>query len=323
MNSQYKKNTVDELKKICKNKGINGYSKLTKQKLIDLLLQHDDLKPRFINTKNTEQSYLIELQSTIKKDKKRLVCKLCHELGHDEKSIYCNENTKINKKIKKYIMENQHYEIKELACKFNKTQKYITEYIKTISKLELIENKNISDNFIDEILDKKLIKCEICNINKCHSQNNRVWKNKNVCDICWCSFEGEREKIWEEINNITNKYCKICKTKRINTKMRFHYDHKNMFIKNNSIFSMINDGCDIEEIKKEVYKCNFVCISCHSIITELEQKLGFTIYKGQLVKKLNNDEINIDDYEKEINKLSIVYENKMKNIYEILSKKLL
>ena len=42
---------------------------------------------------------LEELKKTIPKDKKRSVCKNCHELGHGIKSINCKINIDINNKL--------------------------------------------------------------------------------------------------------------------------------------------------------------------------------------------------------------------------------
>lgn len=337
MISLYQSKTIEELKQLCREKCIKGYSKLTKQKLIDLLLDTSSsqiidietndvspppppklditFKPETKTFSNPSLPYLNELTETVPKDKKRIVCKLCNELGHNEKSIDCRENQHINKKIIDYVFNHDTYDIKELSSLYNKTQIYIQEVIKTISKREIIEYKQIHKADILELIQTNIAPCEMCSTERYHTQNNRIWKGQNICDFCWALFEDEREKLWERISSLIDNHCKICNKQRTNTKIRFHYDHINMFDKCDSICSMVNNGCEFEDIQKEVMKCQYVCVSCHAIITEIEQKLGFTGYKTTLVKKLNNEEISLEEYNQEMKRMFDIYQRKMNEVY--------
>lgn len=61
---------------------------------------------------------------------------------------------------------------------------------------------------------------------------------------------------------------------------------------------MSNDkkGCDIEEICKEIDKCQILCIECHNIVTDLEIKIGFIKIKTQLSKQsVNKKYVNEED----------------------------
>ena len=166
---------------------------------------------------------------------------------------------------------------------------------------------------------QKSIKCYECNKNifKIQLNPNYIWKDQEICEYCWYNHSHERNELIEKINLYKPKVeCYICCIKKSYDTQRFHYDHINMFDKNKCIFTMINEGCCIEDIYKELNKCQVLCISCHNIITNIENKLGFTQIKIRSTINKNND--NLEENKK-------IYEEKMKEIYEkikfILQKK--
>ena len=71
---------------------------------------------------------------------------------------------------------------------------------------------------------------------------------------------------------------------------RFHYDHINMFDKSDSICKLVREGTNIEDIYKEIDKCQLLCVSCHSVVTKVELMCGFTRIKRQMTKEFNETE---------------------------------
>jgi len=81
-----------------------------------------------------------------------------------------------------------------------------------------------------------------------------------------------------ELNNyMTEKgmtSCSFCNKIRINPS-DFHLDHINMFTKSGNIGNMLYNGCNIDNIKREIDKCQLLCVSCHAAVTHFEHKYGF------------------------------------------------
>ena len=74
---------------------------------------------------------------------------------------------------------------------------------------------------------------------------------------------------------------------------------------------MINEGRDINEIYEELDKCQSMCIQCHHIVTDIENKFGFTLVKINLSKKLTAETISIEDYNAEVELYKKIYSKKM------------
>ena len=80
---------------------------------------------------------------------------------------------------------------------------------------------------------------------------------------------------------------------------------------------MVNEGISIEEIYNEIDKCQILCLSCHHIVTNIENKLGFTRIKQLLTRKIN--QLSEEEYEAQRNHYQTIYEEKMKSIYQNVS----
>ena len=74
-----------------------------------------------------------------------------------------------------------------------------------------------------------------------------------------------------------------------------------MFSKTGSVGSMMYNGHDIDNIKKEIDKCQLLCISCHAAVTHLEHRYGF-IKAKKAKKKCNIEHIEnmYDEYMAEV-----------------------
>ena len=273
------------------------------------------------------QNVMVELTRVINIDKKRKVCKDCGLPGHNNKRqlvcpIKINDDNEKKDKIKEHIMN--------IDCLGDYDDEEMFE--KLAIKLDISVNscKTLySEISPDTWIYRKLDVCRyIDNINKCCCLNcnnvilefskNRIWKGKVNCDYCWDSHKGEREIMWVEINEYKKIECCICNKIKTCKGSRFHYDHLNMFDKNDSICCMVDRGDDMKDIFCEIDKCQIVCLPCHHIITTIEQKTGFTRIKSCLTRKYNNGDISVEGHNEEKKRYQCIYELKMKSIYEEL-----
>lgn len=261
------------------------------------------------------------------KQKTRKYCKDCGEYGHSNMiQLACpikimNENI-MRKRVKRYILNIDclgDYQIEEL---FEILSKTLGITVNTCKKLyseipidELIDRRMDIDSYIQNI---KKTKCSECNCVLQDITKNRVWKDNILCDKCWFLHKEERDWLWERVRAYKKVECIICGKEKVCEGVRFHYDHINMFDKSDSICCMVDKGCSIGDIFLEIDKCQILCMPCHHIVTEIENRLCFTRIKTSLTKKFNSEEISEEEYINEKKKYQGIYEKKMKTIYEKL-----
>ena len=280
--------------------------------------------------KTAHNVVLTELLHTVPKDKRRKVCKNCHEIGHNIKSKECKINQEKEKKLKYKIKQDilsqdalsettLEEQLDKLACDLDITQHLCETLYTEIDPVDFLDKPTDVDGYLSRIK-KDVMKCHQCNKDIFNIQTNtiRSWKENKLCDICWGSYDKERYILWEQIKEHTSPQCAICNNTRTINSERYHFDHKNMFDKGTSICSMVKEGSDIDDIYKEIDKCQYVCISCHHIITDIERKLPFTRIKRNLTRKLNNDEIDEEEYEQQKQGIGTKYIQTMNPIYEKL-----
>jgi len=239
---------------------------------------------KLLFTKNV----LVEFLNKVPKDKKRKVCSKCHELGHGITSILCkiniDKNNKLKNKIKEHILskdlltENNFEELRELSKELNISFHLCQKLYYEIPWKEFIDRKINIDNYLDNL--KKLeMNCFECNKIILNIESgiwkSYTWKGNKICDNCYSQYENEREILREKIILYKPIQCNFCKRIKEQKCERFHYDHLNMFEKDNSICSMICDGLPIEEIYREIDKCQILCLSCHYKVTNIEMMFGF------------------------------------------------
>jgi hypothetical protein len=295
-----------ELLQICRDLHIKQVSTLKKEDLLEKIKSHD---PEQIpnERKNT--------------------CKQCGEVGHGMNSVHCQIN--INKKeiIKQKVA--QHFlsqdgsddsiHFQPLSESLDISIEQCKVYYNEIPWLDLLRRKNTSS-----ILEKLTFNtCEQCDKKKCTIQGNpfRIWKGKHICDKCFVDTSDEREELWKQINTYKPIQCCFCKMTRDHKDERFQFDHINMFDKENTIYSMVIEGVNIEEIYKEIDKCQILCFSCHQIVSYTERTLGFTKQKQNLTRKYNKEEITKEEYEVELKKYQTIYDEIMPSIYEDIKTK--
>lgn len=74
-----------------------------------------------------------------------------------------------------------------------------------------------------------------------------------------------------------------------------------MFNKEGTVGLMICRGADYQTIIEEINKCQLLCISCHTMVTAMEAKLGFLKAKRRNMKSKDD------------------YDTIMTRVYEIIS----
>jgi len=288
------------LLKMCKEMNIKAVSSKNKEELVSLIrkkkeeLVKSEANPLLDDVqliKSEVNPLFEELIKNTPKDKHRKVCKNFNELGHTVTSTECKlnieKNKKLRDKIKKYILSQNCLEDKT-------TEEYCVELSVVLditpNHCRLLYNEIPLDDLLDRKIDftqylvKEIKKCYECDTDLLIIQINthRIWKNTDICDSCWCKYSQERKIIWEQIKKYKQVQCVICSNVQKYKEERFHYDHLNMFDKNKSVCTMVNEGINIEEIYDEIYKCQIVCLQCHHMVTDIEHKLGFTRIKQSL-----------------------------------------
>ena len=308
-----------ELLDQCKELKIKGCSTKSKAELIKILEERNGKKEE-----KELNPFLLELCQTIKKDTKRKVCANCNELGHGIVSIDCKiniENDNRNReKIRKYILSNSEKTDEEIAEELGISMFKFKQLSLTIPLEEIIQATEIKEEYIDSLI----YQCSLCNKKQFNTfKFKKTWKDHtDICDCCWITFEEERNILWKAINDYQkNHSCAICNIKKTHELHRFHYDHINMFDKEDSVCVMVHRGDAIENIIKELEKCQYLCIGCHGAVTHIENKFNFTKIKTKLSRQLASERITIEQHEAECLKYNIIYEKKMREIYSMLKRK--
>lgn len=283
-----------------------------------------------MDIRNQYGTVMVELKNIVDIDKKRKVCKDCGLPGHNNKrQLVCHVKIKADKekknKIQNYIMDIDCLEDNDDSEMF---ERLATELGVTVNSCKSLYSEISPEVWINRKMD---INKYIDNLHKCccmtcsnvilEFSKNRIWRDKIVCDYCWDSCRGERDIMWAEISEYKKLECCICNKIKTCVGDRFHYDHLNMFYKNDSICCMVDKGEKMEDIFSEIDKCQILCLPCHHIVTAIEQKCGFTRIKSTLTRKYNNEDISEEKYNEEKKKYQNIYELKMKSIYEELKNK--
>lgn len=319
-------NRTDLLQK-CKELSIKGVSSKTKAELVCIL---QEIEKTQIHSCTSLNDVLIQLIYQTQKDKVRKVCKNCNELGHGITSPICkvniDKNNKLKQKIKTYILSQNCLEDKTIDdyCAELSILLYITpNACKTLySEIPASEwlDRQMDIGIYLENLGQSTKKCGECNKNMICLQTNthRIWKGIELCDTCWSTYGEVRRTTWEKVKKYRIIQCVICESIQEHPSERYHYDHLNMFHKEQSVCTMVNEGATLEEIYGEIDKCQVLCLSCHHIVTDIERRFGFTRIKQSLTKSFNQGEIGEEEYCRQTQVYQEIYEDKMRDIYKEL-----
>jgi hypothetical protein len=130
----------------------------------------------------------------------------------------------------------------------------------------------------------------------------------NICAEC-CNKLKE-ENIIQVLDYLEKKgmiCCNFCNARCGKDYSGFHFDHLNMFNKSNTIWALVCSTNNINLIYTEIDKCQLLCISCHKLVTKLEQAYGFTRMKIKYTK--GGSKRTQSELEEEYNKVMLpIYE---------------
>jgi hypothetical protein len=272
-------------------------------------------------------SYIVlnELKSNLKTDKN--YCIYCNERGHALNK--CNNLSHIKGVMVEYFLDKDVSD-DDMAIHFENISKETDVPVNVIEELYTLllcikhSQKDFDvANYFENIY-QHIQECYECSdkIYDIGRTTTYTWKGHVTCVRCWSKYKDEIQETWIKIKKYSPQCCVICLKNNDMGLDRYHYDHKNMFEKSNNIFSMINEGRDINEIYEELDKCQSMCIQCHHIVTDIENKFGFTLVKINLSRKLTAETISIEDYNAEVELYKKIYSKKMNPIYKQLRAKL-
>lgn len=285
-----------ELLQICRDLHIKNVSTLKKEDLIE--------KIKSFQARDVLPSFLKELLQLVPQDKKRKVCHQCGEMSHSATSMECSMNMKINQErmehIKAYFLKqdystDKHVHFETLRNQLGITLEQCKLLYREIPRIEWTQRPMDVRKLLSEV---PFISCQACHKKICTLQTNtaRRWKDQTICDTCFSHTFEEREQTWKWIEQYCPLKCVLCHAVKNHKDERFHFDHLNMFEKTNSVCVMVSEGMSQEEIRKEIDKCQVLCISCHHIVTAIERKTGFIglkkEYTSDFLNQSENEQIN-------------------------------
>jgi hypothetical protein len=279
----------------------------------DLITAHN----KTFNTKRTETTYKARMTKIAKENNISI---------HRQKVHWTAEE---KEKLVKIVSENPiNTDWESIAKEFNRKEQYLRIMYNDLVPAEQHINycmSSLSDKDIHALMMKLENICMKCN-KKLYCQAS-LWSNDKYCEECHhVLFNDAIKERWDHIHDyaksVGKNKCNLCsKTQDYTEKSigTFNYDHINMFEKSNSIFSMNRNGTPLTEIYKEIDLCQLLCLSCHSIVTTIEQKTGFNRIKQNITKEYNktlDEELKI----KLTKYYSEIYEKYMKSVYDIIKK---
>jgi hypothetical protein len=254
------------------------------------------------NKQRTEDTYKARLKKVAKEN--NVVLKTNNHWTEDDKTYV--ENT----------IQRNPFDIKwdEMASHLNRSEASIKKmYNDLVSAEDHLEwcllNLDVED--IAGCMEEHKRACIRCKRNM--YSNPCVWQGNEYCDECHYSmFNDIIVERWVKVREYSvekgKSKCNICnKIASFDNTIgsRFHYDHLDMFDKSDSICKMVKNGTEMDDIYKEISKCQLLCLSCHTVITKVELMCGFTRIKRQITKEYNetNDALTKDALTKKYSEL--------------------
>ncbi len=212
-----------------------------------------------------------------------------------------------------------------LSTQYDRTEATLKAmYSKRVSPEEhtdLCVSHFLSEGRLEHLLASKGYNCTSCHLRQYSAP--KKWKEDPFCEECHIRhFKEEIEGRWRHLSHYASlagkDHCTLCHRQAIYNKeigSRFHFDHINMFEKGESVCMMVMNGTPIEEMEKEIDLCQVVCVSCHSIITEIERNCGFMRLKNNMTREMKKG-TSLTNEPNELNKKR--YDEMLLPIYEQL-----
>jgi hypothetical protein len=191
-----------------------------------------------------------------------------------------------------------------------------TLYYEEVTPVEHIQSclQALQPSDILQVMETMGFSCTFCGTRE--FSQPFIWQNNTYCESCYLQ---EYKTIVEERWRQTQEYaihtkktgCNLCgKAAPFDSSMpiRFHYDHLDMFNKSESVCEMVRTGGQMDDIYREMDKCQLLCISCHRVVTKMEHLCGFVRLKKQM-----------EDTEEKRQEYSELYRRLMAPIYETIA----
>jgi hypothetical protein len=273
-----------------------------------------DLHNNRFNTKRTEDTYKVRIRKIAKDN--NISLKSNNHWADDEKDYVVNNIQRNPFKIN----------IEEMTTHLKRSEASIKKMYSEIVSAEDHLNcclLNLDEEDIVTLVNEIKHICVKCN-KKIYSTPCQ-WKELEYCDECYYELYNDivlyRWNCVRDYSIKTNKNkCNICyKKANFDNSIisKFHYDHIDMFDKEESICKMVRNNTDLDDIYKEIDKCQLLCVSCHTVVTKVEILCGFNRVKRQITKEYNesNDKDNKDILMK---KYSKIYNEFMTGAYKLI-----
>ena len=278
----------------------------------ELVITHN----KTFNTKRTEGTYKVRVAKIAKEND--IVLKRKNQWSDQDKE-----------KLIKLVQDNPlNPNWSEISIAFNRSELSVrnmyNDLVATDKHIECCISK-ISESDIQQIMNNMESKCNKCN--KRIFNMPLLWNENTYCEDCHYElFNDDIIVRWIQIAEYScmkgKDKCNICNKKydfAQKSLCKFNYDHINMFEKSHTIYAMNKQGINLEKIYKEIDLCQLLCVSCHNIITSIEQKTGFSRIKLNMTREYNKTN-DMEQKDKLMKYYSEIYENYMSNIYDIIKK---
>lgn len=215
--------------------------------------------------------------------------------------------------INRWKADPLHYNMDEISMEIGMSKSGCENRLNELIPVEeqvRLNSEKLSINDIETYITDLKVVCSTCSGTFYNSL--KEWRGILECEYCHRLHREEIDQTWIEIDRYLIEKnmdkCGFCSRVRNSTIGGFHFDHINMFEKNDNICSMVSRGAKLEEIIGEINKCQLICISCHNIITSIERNLGYHRLKAYITRKQNNGA--------DIESLKTQYINSMLSVYQ-------
>jgi hypothetical protein len=136
---------------------------------------------------------------------------------------------------------------------------------------------------VEQITTETSYRCDTCACD--FNTVPREWRGVKECLSCYSAHAYEIDLMWKTLID-PGARCRFCECD-VACAVHFEFDHANMFEKGGSVCAMVRRGESVELIRAEIKKCQIVCKSCHWVVTELENRVGFRRAKTNMTRAAN------------------------------------
>jgi hypothetical protein len=202
----------------------------------------------------------------------------------------------------------------EISAQFQRSEVAIKAmYYDNITPYEQVEQSvaSVQYSHVAYLLQSLSFQCYQCRL--MDYGTSHIWQDKLHCETCYNNLYAHHiQERWKLVMEYTiekkKTSCNLCgKVAMLDQPLsgRFHYDHIDIFDKSGTICDMVKIGTSVDDIYREMDKCQLLCISCHKIVTKMEHQCGFIRLKKSS-----------EDNEELRKQCSILYQSLMSRLYD-------